>query len=51
MIDGLKIEPLPEELSGVDAHGRRRPFRPIRDIDELRELLNDRVMAGFGGVA
>ena len=50
-VDGLKIEPLPEELSGVDALGRRTPFRPIRDIREIYESLDDRVMAGFGGVA
>ncbi|MCI0431371.1 MAG: FAD-dependent oxidoreductase [Rhodospirillales bacterium] len=50
-IDGLKIEPLAPELSGVEVSGSRVPFRPIRDIDELVEPLNDRVMAGFGGVA
>ncbi len=50
-IDGLKIEPLPEGLSGVDAHGRRVPFRPVRDVSELYEPLDRRVMAGFGGVA
>jgi NADPH-dependent glutamate synthase beta subunit-like oxidoreductase/NAD(P)H-flavin reductase len=50
-IDGLKIEPLPEEIAGVDAVGRRSPFRPIRDIREVYESLDDRVMAGFGGVA
>jgi NADPH-dependent glutamate synthase beta subunit-like oxidoreductase/NAD(P)H-flavin reductase len=50
-IDGLKIEPLPEEIAGVDALGRRSPFRPIRDIREVYESLDDRVMAGFGGVA
>ncbi len=50
-VDGLKIEPLPAELSGVDAAGRRVPFRPIRDIHEINESLDDRVMAGFGGVA
>ena len=27
------------------------PFAPIRDIASLREPLDDRVMAGFGGVA
>ena len=27
------------------------PFRPIRDAAELREPLDSRVMAGFGGVA
>jgi len=39
-IDGLKIEPL-----GLD------PRQPIRDIEALFENLDDRVMAGFGGVA
>jgi NADPH-dependent glutamate synthase beta subunit-like oxidoreductase/NAD(P)H-flavin reductase len=50
-IDGLKIEPLPEEIAGVDALGQRSLFRPIRDIREVYESLDDRVMAGFGGVA
>jgi len=39
-IDGLKIEPL-----GFD------PCAPVRDADSLFEDLDDRVMAGFGGVA
>ena len=30
---------------------RRVPFRPVRDVAELREPLDARVMAGFGGVA
>ena len=50
-IDGLKIEPLPPQFSGVDAHGRRVAFRPVRHISEVYEPLDDRVMAGFGGVA
>ena len=50
-IDGLKIEPLPGDLSGVGMWGRRNPFRPIRDASTLSEPLDDRVMAGFGGVA
>ena len=50
-IDGLKIEPLPAELSGIDARGNRVPFTPIRDIHALYEGLNERIMAGFGGVA
>ena len=50
-IDGLKIEPLPPDISGVDARGRARAFRPIRDVHEIYESLDDRVMAGFGGVA
>src|SRR5271165_3791766 len=39
-IDGLKIEPL-----GFD------PSTPMRDAERLFENLDDRVMAGFGGVA
>ena len=57
-IDGLKIEPLDESLSGVRADGSRlgpfngtAGFEPIRDINSLYESLDDRVMAGFGGVA
>ncbi|MDP2209717.1 MAG: FAD-dependent oxidoreductase [Bacteroidota bacterium] len=46
-IDGLKIEPLPKELIGDD----KNPPRPIRDINELRKPLDERVMAGFGGVS
>ena len=50
-IDGLKIEPLDADVSGVDPYGARQPFRPIRDVEALREDLGSRVMAGFGGVA
>jgi NADPH-dependent glutamate synthase beta subunit-like oxidoreductase/NAD(P)H-flavin reductase len=50
-VDGLKIEPLPEALAGVSAFGERRPFAPVRDVADLTEALDDRVMAGFGGVA
>ncbi|HME05614.1 MAG TPA: FAD-dependent oxidoreductase, partial [Bryobacteraceae bacterium] len=50
-VDGLKIEPLEAEISGVTPLGERAPFRPIREVDDLFESLNDRVMAGFGGVA
>jgi len=50
-IDGLKIEPLDATLSGVKPDGTRAPFKPIRHLNELQEDLNDRVMAGFGGVA
>jgi NADPH-dependent glutamate synthase beta subunit-like oxidoreductase/NAD(P)H-flavin reductase len=39
-VDGLKIEPL-----GID------PLAPVRDATSLFENLDDRVMAGFGGVA
>ncbi|MEQ8666986.1 MAG: FAD-dependent oxidoreductase [Rhodospirillales bacterium] len=50
-IDGAKIEPLDARLSGVDARGKRHPFRPVHRIDDIRDELDDRVMAGFGGVA
>jgi NADPH-dependent glutamate synthase beta subunit-like oxidoreductase/NAD(P)H-flavin reductase len=39
-IDGLKLEPL-----GID------PCDPVRDVETFYENLDDRVMAGFGGVA
>jgi hypothetical protein len=35
----------------LNLEGGRVPFRPIREIGELYESLDDRVMAGFGGVA
>ena len=50
-IDGLKIEPLPESISGVTADGSRTPFEPIRDAMGMYESLDERVLAGFGGVA
>src|SRR5690348_2350420 len=50
-IDGLKIEPLPPEVSGVMPDGSRSAFEPIRDVAAEYERLNARVMAGFGGVA
>ena len=50
-IDGLKIEPLPPQIGGVTANGGRVEFFPIHDISELYESLDDRLLAGFGGVA
>ncbi|MCM0021487.1 MAG: FAD-dependent oxidoreductase, partial [Tagaea sp.] len=50
-IDGLKIEPLPASISGVEASGARAGFEPIRDVNALYENLDERVLAGFGGVA
>jgi NADPH-dependent glutamate synthase beta subunit-like oxidoreductase/NAD(P)H-flavin reductase len=50
-IDGLKIEPLAAEVAGVTPRGERVRYAPIRDISALREPLDERVMAGFGGVA
>src|SRR5256886_3165890 len=48
-IDGLKIEPLPAEISGVEPGGRRVAFRPVRDIAELHQPLEHRGMAGLCG--
>ncbi len=50
-IDGAKIEPLDPGLCGIDALGERHPFQPIHNIDDIREDLDERTMAGFGGVA
>ncbi len=43
-IDGLKIEPLEAAVTGPG-------FEPVRDVETLYESLDDRIMAGFGGVA
>jgi len=51
-IDGLKIEHLGEDISGVNLKGERVAFKPIENIrDELYEELGERTLAGFGGVA
>ncbi len=50
-IDGLKIEPLPADMTGVDPLGKHVPFNPIQDASELEENLDERIPAGFGGVA
>jgi len=50
-VDGLKIEPLPSDLTGITPAGERVPFRPLRDVSEIYESLDNRLMAGFGGVA
>jgi NADPH-dependent glutamate synthase beta subunit-like oxidoreductase/NAD(P)H-flavin reductase len=50
-IDGLKIEPLPSAVAGVNSDGTRAAFAPIRDFATLKENLDERAMAGFGGVA
>jgi hypothetical protein len=50
-VDRLKIEPLDPALSGITIAGARVPFQPVRDVATLIEPLDDRVMAGFGGVA
>ena len=50
-IDGLKIEPLAERVSGVRMDGSRTAFEPVRHYADLQEPLDERGMAGFGGVA
>ena len=46
-IDGLKIEPLPDDITG----GPGRPPRPIRRWSEIYRPLDERVLEGFGGVS
>jgi NADPH-dependent glutamate synthase beta subunit-like oxidoreductase/NAD(P)H-flavin reductase len=46
-IDGLKIEPMPEELVGRPGE----PPKPIRDWKPCVDELDDRVLLGFGGVS
>lgn len=50
-VDGLKIEPLPADLSGVAENGERVAFRPIVWARDLWEPLGERRLYGFGGVA
>ncbi len=50
-IDGLKIEPLNPEISGVDHKGGRVEFKAIKYLDEIYEPLSERQIGGFGGVA
>jgi NADPH-dependent glutamate synthase beta subunit-like oxidoreductase/NAD(P)H-flavin reductase len=46
-IDGLKIEPLPEELTGTATAAPR----PIHAWSEIYRELDQRVLEGFGGVS
>jgi NADPH-dependent glutamate synthase beta subunit-like oxidoreductase/NAD(P)H-flavin reductase len=50
-VDGLKIEPLPVELTGAWSDGAYTPPLPIRDFGALYEELDERVLLGFGGVS
>ncbi|HJW55987.1 MAG TPA: FAD-dependent oxidoreductase, partial [Burkholderiaceae bacterium] len=50
-IDGLKVEPLPEAVCGVRSDGSRTAFEPVVRVADLYEPLEDRILAGFGGVA
>jgi len=46
-IDALKIEPLSDELVGVNG----KTPKPVNDFDDLYEDLDKRTLSGFGGVA
>jgi NADPH-dependent glutamate synthase beta subunit-like oxidoreductase/NAD(P)H-flavin reductase len=46
-VDGLRIEPLPVELTGDDTHLPR----PIHDFQKLYLELDERILLGFGGVS
>jgi len=59
-VDGLKIEPLPEAWIGRTHRSRltvdgRTPTsscpKPIRNISEITEQLDERILSGFGGVS
>ncbi len=50
-IDGLKIEPVAENISGVKPDGTRSEFAPIKNVKTIYENLDERTLAGFGGVA
>lgn len=49
-IDGLKIEPLPSNIVGIDQHGNRSSFNPIEKFSGIEEKLSSRLAYGFGGV-
>ena len=47
-MDGLKIEPLPEEWTGN--LGKNCP-KPIKNVEEIKADLDERILSGFGGVS
>ncbi len=50
-VDGLKIEPLPVELTGVHSGDKPVPPTPVKDFGTLYEELDERTLLGFGGVS
>ncbi|MBK9214398.1 MAG: FAD-dependent oxidoreductase [Chloracidobacterium sp.] len=54
-IDGLKIEPLPTEWTGLPKQGadaNQRCFpKPVKELSEITEELDERILSGFGGVS
>lgn len=49
-IDGLKIEPLPSDITGIDDNGNHCQFKPIESLKQIFEKLESRKPKGFGGV-
>jgi NADPH-dependent glutamate synthase beta subunit-like oxidoreductase/NAD(P)H-flavin reductase len=47
-MDGLKIEPLPDEWTGKN--GQFCP-KPIKNVEEIKSELDERILSGFGGVS
>lgn len=47
-IDGLKIEPMSGKFTGNN--GKSCP-KPVKDINEIRDQLDQRILSGFGGVS
>jgi NADPH-dependent glutamate synthase beta subunit-like oxidoreductase len=47
-VDGLKIEPLPKTWTGDN--GKTCP-KPVREIHEITDDLDERILSGFGGVS
>ncbi|MBA4123799.1 MAG: FAD-dependent oxidoreductase [Acidobacteria bacterium] len=47
-VDGLKIEPLPEDWTGKN--GKSCP-KPVKHIEEITDDLDERILSGFGGVS
>lgn len=50
-IDGLKIEPLPAAWTGLRDGAANEMPQPIKDISEITEELDERILSGFGGVS
>ena len=46
-MDGLKIEPPPAEITGLDGGG----VRAIKRYEEIEQQLDQRIFTGFGGVS
>ncbi len=46
-IDGLKVEPFDDSLTGMNG----QPMKPIRSFKQIATELDERPLAGFGGVS